>query len=90
MMLAACTARAVRVVRSPMGSEEEEGRIEKLEQDAEREARSLAKDAEELGERIDERRRDWIRKREDSEPGAPNADESESEAEDGEPASEAT
>jgi hypothetical protein len=49
-----------------MGSEEEEGRIERLEQDAERETRSLEKDGEELGERIDEKRREWMRKHRDT------------------------
>jgi hypothetical protein len=54
------------------GAEEEEGRVERLAADAEREARSLEKDAEELGERIEDTRGDWMRKRrDDSVPGAP-------------------
>jgi hypothetical protein len=69
------------------GSDEEEDRVEKLGADAEREARSLEKDADELGEQIDDTRGEWMRKRRDgSVPGAPPPDEdgSEAEAEDGE------
>jgi len=73
-----------------MGSEEEEGRIERLEQDAEREARSLEKDAEELGERIKERQSEWTRKRRDGSVAGPRSpDETESDDEGGEATEEA-
>jgi hypothetical protein len=69
------------------GSEEQEGQVERLAKEAEQETRSLEKGADELGERIDETRGDWMRKRRDkSVPGAPPPDEDEPEdsgAEDG-------
>jgi hypothetical protein len=47
------------------GSEEEEGRLERLAKEAEQEKRSLEKDADELDERIDETRGEWTRMRRD-------------------------
>jgi hypothetical protein len=47
------------------GSEDEEGRIEQLAKEAERETRSLESDAEKLGERIEETRGNWMRARRD-------------------------
>jgi len=64
------------------GSEEHEQRIKELAQDAEREERSLAKGTEELGEKIDERRRESERKRDESiEAAASAADERQSSSE---------
>jgi hypothetical protein len=58
-----------------MGSEEHEHRVEKLVKDGEREAQSLEQDADKLGERIDETRRDWERRRRDrAEPGTSETD----------------
>jgi phage shock protein A len=48
-----------------MSTEEEEGRVEKLVKEGEREAQSLEQDAEKLGERIQETRREWEQRRAD-------------------------
>jgi hypothetical protein len=62
-------------------AQDEDERVERLVADSEREARSLEKDAEELGDRIDERRGDWMRKRRDEDvPGAPPPKDDEAES----------
>ena len=52
-----------------------EAAVERAEQRMEHDVEDLARRNEQLGEQIDETRRDWERKREDSQvPGAPPAD----------------
>jgi hypothetical protein len=46
-------------------SDEEEERVKRLAKDAERETRSLEKDADELGDRIEDTRGEWMRMRRD-------------------------
>jgi hypothetical protein len=67
-----------------MSTEEEEGRVERLVKEGEREAQSLEKDAEKLGERIHETRREWEQHRRDrEEPGASVTDDEEPAGESG-------